>query len=149
MNLEHNDVVNFLIKAKKATYAGKGPELLPSRPQSHDLLYEEGHLKYIDTYIGGTAFSGEEAMWYQEIPFWSMNYCGRVIAEGFSGDFLKEALLNIPFEKPFRGPEKYKRDDLLYTSKVHGDFLWFFGMEEIYFHDVKVYECRFHGGSIK
>ena len=30
--------IRFLLKAKKATYAGKGPEMLPSRPKAHDLM---------------------------------------------------------------------------------------------------------------
>ena len=34
----------FLLRAKRATYAGKGPEEAPSRPRSHDLSYQEGDL---------------------------------------------------------------------------------------------------------
>ena len=33
-----------------------------------------------------------------------MNYYGRVIEENFNGDFLKEALLQVDEELPFRGP---------------------------------------------
>lgn len=54
-------LLEFLITAKKATYAGKGAETTSSRIKSHDLIYEDG-------------------------------------------DFLKEALLLVPEEKPFRGP---------------------------------------------
>ncbi|MEJ6952417.1 helix-turn-helix transcriptional regulator [Halanaerobiaceae bacterium ANBcell28] len=43
-------VIEFLCRAKKETYAGKGAETKPSRPNSHDLEYTEGNLKYIDTY---------------------------------------------------------------------------------------------------
>ena len=32
---------------------------------------------------------------------------------------------------------------------TNGDFTWFQGYEEIYFHDKKVYECFFHGGMMK
>jgi len=56
-------IVEFLIRAKKATYAGKGAETDSSRPGSHDLLYAEGALKYIDTYLGNAKFAGEEALW--------------------------------------------------------------------------------------
>ena len=35
------ELVDFLIKAKKATYAGKGAETIPSRLKSHDLIYQE------------------------------------------------------------------------------------------------------------
>jgi len=54
------NVIKFLIKAKKATYAGKGAQTASSRPNSHDLQYSEGQLKYIDTYLGGSKFAGEE-----------------------------------------------------------------------------------------
>jgi hypothetical protein len=41
MSLLNNQIIiPFLCKAKKATYAGKGPEKIPSRPGSHDLQYE-------------------------------------------------------------------------------------------------------------
>ena len=49
-------VIGFLIRAKKATYAGKGAESASSRPKSHDLMYREGGLTYIDTYLGGERF---------------------------------------------------------------------------------------------
>lgn len=144
-----NKLVEFLIRAKKATYAGKGPETAPSRPASHDLQYSEGDLLYIDTYLGGEKFSGEEAVWSGGKPVWAMNYCGRIVAEGFSGDFLKEALTNVPFDMPYRGPAEYSNGNYLYKCTVTGDFHWFNGYEEIYNDGVKTYECVFHGGDIK
>ncbi len=36
--MDKNDMIGFLIKAKRATYAGKGAETVPSRPKSHDLF---------------------------------------------------------------------------------------------------------------
>lgn len=104
--------VEFLIRAKKATYAGKGAEAESSRPRSHDLHYSEGDMLYIDTYLGGERFAGEEAVWKDGSPYWSMNYVGRVTGTPFSGDFLKEALLRVPFDKPFRGPEEYTEGGL-------------------------------------
>ena len=111
-------IIDFLIKAKKATYAGKGAETEASRPNSHDLQYTEGTLKYIDTYLGGLKFAGQEALWKDDTPFWSMNYTGRVIGSNFSGDFLKEALLNVSAEYPFRGPLHYKNRDFTYVCKI-------------------------------
>ena len=84
-------IVEFLIRAKQATYAGKGAETAPSRVKSHDLEYREGDFLYYDTYLGGDRFAGEEALWISGIPYWSMNYAGRVTGENFSGDFLKAA----------------------------------------------------------
>ncbi|QSF47649.1 hypothetical protein JRJ22_06910 [Paenibacillus tianjinensis] len=143
------ELIDFLLEAKKATYAGEGPELSPSRPSSHDLEFTRGNLQYIDTYLGSEKFTGAEAIWEKDKPLWAMNYAGRVTAEGFSGDFLKEALLHVPADRPFRGPEQYSDGHFTYTCTVNGDFGWFNGVEEIRAGGMKVYECMFHGGWIK
>ena len=139
----------FLLKAKKETYAGKGPESSSSRPLSHDLKYEEDDMLYIDTYLGGECFSGEEAAWKDNLPIWAMNYSGRVIGENFSGEFLKAALREVPFDKPYRGPTYYQDGDYTYLCKVDGTFEWYQGYEEILHQDVRIYECYFHGGKVR
>ena len=149
INYINEDVIDFLCKAKKSTYAGNGNESKSSRPNSHDFEYVEGNLKYIDTYLGGEQFLGEEALWKDDIPFWSMNYMGRVLDERFSGSFLKEALRLMPKENPYRGPVIYQNGQYKYHCMISGEFKWFQGYEEIYFDDIKVYECFFHGQTIK
>ena len=138
----------FLIRAKQATYAGKGAETAPSREKSHDLIYKDGDYMYYDTYLGSGKFAGEEALWIKNTPVWSMNYIGRVTGDNFSGDFLKEALLLVPEDKPFRGPEKYINGDYTYRCEISGDYEWFQGKEIICYKDSQIYECVFHGGSI-
>lgn len=140
--------IDFLIRAKQKTYAGKGAEEAPSRPHSHDLKYEEGSLCYLDTYLGGDRFAGEEALWENGLPVWSMNYAGQVTGGPFSGDFLKEALLRVPKEKPFRGPAFYQNGDYAYTCRVEGDFAWFQGYETIAYRGEVIYDCHFHGTLI-
>jgi len=147
--MDQRRIIEFLLKAKKATYAGKGPEMNPWRPESHDLKYEENDLLYIDTYLGGEKFAGEEALWVNNKPFWAMNYCGRVTGNGFDGDFLKEALSNVSADKPYRGPEEFIKGDYIYKCSVDGDFEWFSGFEEIFKGNQKIYECMFHGGFVK
>lgn len=142
-------VVEFLIRAKKATYAGKGAETSSSREKSHDLVYRDGDYMYYDTYLGTGRFAGEEALWINGNPSWSMNYIGRVTGDHFSGDFLKESLLHVPEDKPFRGPEKYSNGNYSYHCDIDGDFEWFQGRETICFRGSKVYECVFHGGLIE
>ena len=142
-------IVSFLIRAKRATYAGKGAETAPSRIGSHDLVYRENNLMYYDTYLGGDKFAGEEALWISDVPYWSMNYIGRVTGSPFSGDFLKEALLQVPEDMPYRGPEKYVNGDYTYSCSVEGDFDWFQGKETISYCGNQIYECVYHGGLIK
>lgn len=148
MNKER--LINFLCEAKKATYAGGGSEeLKSSRPNSHDLVCEKEELKYIDSYLGGDNFIGEEAIWEENKPIWGMNYTGRVVGEDFSGKFLKEALSHVTLEMPYRGPSRYEKEGYTYKCRIEGEFEWFVGCEKIFFNGVKVYECMFHGGSIK
>lgn len=142
-------IVEFLCRAKRETYAsGNAKECIPCRPNSHDLKYCEGNLIYIDTYLGGEKFVGEEAIWNDNIPLWSMNYAGRIVEEGFEGWFLKEALRIVNEEYPYRGPLSYENGDFKYECSFAGNFEWFDGEEVIYKNDVKIYECKFHGGVI-
>ncbi|MDD7793578.1 DUF5680 domain-containing protein [Clostridium sp. 'White wine YQ'] len=145
---KNEKVIEFLCKAKKKTYAGRGAEVEPSRPSSHDLRYIEGNFKYIDTYLGGRNFAGEEAIWQEDVPIWSMNYIGRVLSEEFSGGFLKEVLSNVNNKYPYRGPLVYENGEYKYHAIINGEFSWFQGYEEIYYNHKKVYECFFHGGNI-
>lgn len=142
-------VVAFLCKAKRNGYAAHAPEQRPSRPASHDIHYSDGDFLYIDSYLGGERFSGEEAVWYKEKPVWAMNFSGRVLGQNFSGDFLKEALSNITEDLPFRGPLVHRNGDNSYHCSINGGFEWFQGHEEIFCVGERVYECYFHGGIVK
>ena len=144
-----DNIVSFLIRAKRATYAGKGAETASCRPNSHDLTYSEDNFLYYDSYLGGEKFVGEEALWIDGNPYWSMNYAGRVTGENFSGDFLKEALLYVPYDKPFRGPEHYESGEYTYDCVVEGTFEWFQGYENICYQGDQIYECHFHGSVIR
>ncbi len=147
--VENKKLRGFLLEAKRNTYAGKGRKSDPSRPNSHDYRYEIGDLLYIDTYIGGESFSGEEAVWVKNNPVYAMNYFGRVLAENFSGDFLKAALREVRAEKPYRGPVFYQEGEFVYSCKVSGNLDWYQGYEEIYDRNQKLYECYFHGGVVR
>ena len=142
-------LIDFLIRAKRATYAAKSGQVAGCRPNSHDAAYKEGDYSYLDTYLGGEMFSGQEAVWVKDTPLWTMNYVGRVLDAGFSGDFLKEVLLNVPKEYPYRGPLCYRQGDYSYHAIIQGEFSWYSGTEEIFLKNRKVYECLFHGGTIR
>lgn len=140
--------LDFLIRAKKSTYAGYGAEETSNRPSSHDLTFADGKFLYIDTYLGSEKFAGEEGVWIEDTPVWAMNYAGRVLLESFSGDFLRKCLSLTAKEMPYRGPSLYKEGDYTYHCTIQGDMEWFQGTEEIFYLDIKVYECCFHGGYL-
>lgn len=138
----------FLHTSNLKGYAGNGILSTPSRPASKDFQYEEGNLKYIDTYVGGERFSGEEGIWVDNMPYWTMNYCGRLLDRQYNYDFLMEALRHVPKEQPYRGPVLYQKGNYLYHCHINGDFSWLQGYEEIFYERTKIYECYFHGGII-
>lgn len=147
--ISKKEIIKFLCKAKKETYAGSNNKSESSRPNSSDLKYSEKDLLYIDTYLGSEKFIGEEGIWIENIPYWGMNYFGKVTDRGFSGSFLKEALVNVEEDLPYRGPTIYKKGDYVYHCMIEGDFTSFTGKEEIYLKNKKIYECIFHGGTLK
>ena len=147
-NTDLDELIVFRLEANVNTYAAFKNEVDSTRPASHDYRYENGRYMYYDTYVGGEKFAGEEAVWKDGAPVYAMNYMGQVLGDGFSGNFLKEALRAADANLPYRGPETYQSGEYLYRCNVTGDITWFQGYEEIYMNDTKVYECHFHGGTV-
>jgi hypothetical protein len=152
MALFDNDFIQFLLRAKRATYAGGDQgQVASSRTVSHDLAYREGQFAYLDTYLGGFAFIGEEAVWQAEKPVWGMNYYGTMttdeIPPGFS-DFLKLALRSAPVEAPYRGPASLVEGSFAYICQWEGTLEMFRGQEEIMQDGHFIYRLYFHGGKI-
>lgn len=147
--IEISELACFLVKAKKATYANKTNKVNSSRKESHDYSYQENNYTYLDSFFGAENFSGQEIVYKDGKPCWSMNYYGRVIEENFNGDFLKEALLQVDEELPFRGPLFYQKEEYLYLLRIQGKIDFFQGVEEIYYQTYKVYEGFIQGGIVK
>ena len=147
-----SEFVQFLIQAKKNTYAGDGTLSAPSRPASKDLLFQQADYLYLDTYLGSVDFIGEEAVWHHQEPLWAMNYYGTMltdeIPEGFS-HCLKGALQNIPVEAPYRGPAHFQDGPFEYTCLWKGDLDQFEGTEQICMNGKAIYQLTFHGGSLR
>lgn len=152
MNCTKLALKEFLVRAKRNTYAGNGVLSAPSRPNSKDLHYEEGDLLYIDSYFGSMDFIGEEMVCENNVPVWGMNYYGKMlipdIPEGFSR-CLKSALKAIPVEYPFRGPAVFEHEEFTYKCFWQGSLSDFIGNEEIYLDETCIYKLSFRGGYIK
>ncbi len=141
----------FLLRAKRATYAsGAEPEDGP-RLSSHDLPYREGEWSYLDSYLGGRTFIGEEAVWKGKTAVWGMNYFGWMetedIPQGFS-PFLKHALMAAPPETPLRGPQRFTEGVFDFFCTWEGDLRHFQGKEQILFRGTCIYQLVFHGGFL-
>jgi hypothetical protein len=63
--------LDFLIKAKKATYASQGDNasVTPLLEGSRQLEFQEGHFLYRDIYFGMSYFACQEIVYYQGIRF--------------------------------------------------------------------------------
>ncbi|WP_438762312.1 DUF5680 domain-containing protein [Enterococcus sp. AZ194] len=142
------NILTFLVKAKRETYANNTGQTDSSRLQSYDLQFAEGKYMYRDSYVGTHSFSGQEIVWYDKEPVWSMNYYGDVLDHKFKSSFLKSALMNPSEKLPYRGPRLLRKEAYTYVMDVSGDFDKFSGTEKIYFEDLLVYELFFHGGKI-
>lgn len=144
-----DEMMEFRLEASRNTYAGFSNEVSSTRLDSHDFRFEKGEWTYHDSYVGGEQFAGEEAVWKSGKAVWAMNYCGRVLDQRFSGNFLKAALRAADMKLPFRGPEFFQDGEYVYKTSVSGGVEWFQGFEEIYCGGEKVYECFYHGGICK
>lgn len=144
-----DSLICFIVKAKKETYASKKGKVDSLRTGSHDYIFRDGEYTYCDSFFGSSFFSGQEIVYKKDQAIWSMNYYGQVLDDHFSGDFLKEALLQVNNEYPYRGIELYNKGEYTYTLAVEGNINSFSGHEKIYYRSDKIYECLFHGGMLK
>ena len=149
--MELND---FLVKAKKNTYAsnGEGGEK-KLEDGTKELVYEEGEFKYRDRYFGSKDFVGEEIVWKNNQPIWGMNYFGFMLPVPVDSkkflEFLKKALSEVETSKPFRGPDQLNKGDFIYANSAHGTIENFHGEEVIFYLNERVYRLFYHGGAIK
>ena len=127
------NIINFLIEAKKNTYAnGKILKTNPLRQGSSDYHFEDkiGDKKtiYHDTYFGGKKFVGEEVVYLDnEEPVWGMNYYGYSLNddeyEKAITKALRPALMQVGINKkvlPLRGPSKFVNSDYIHTFESNG-----------------------------
>lgn len=146
---DHQQLLEFIIETKRNTYANKSNKQESSRNQSHDYMFENNNFQYYDSFFGSEKFSGQEIVYQNKKICWSMNYYGQVLSHEFRSDFLKQALLHVNQQSPFRGPQFYQKGEYTYISQYNGDITFFEGSENIYYQNKRIYTCRFHGEYIK
>lgn len=152
-----NKIKDFLIEAKKQTYANNlGERMASTRLNSKDYEYKKDNMIYHDTYFGGTRFIGEEVVYIDNKTYWAMNYYGvtldETLGEETMDNALRPALMLVGNDVsviPVRGPKEFINGEYKYTFKVEGDLNCFNGVETIYKNDVKIYELKCSGGLIK
>src|SRR4051812_37210851 len=149
----------FLVDAKRKTYAGLDDDatvLAPLLPGSKQLEYRAGDLSYRDIYFGMRFFVGQETVQAGPGVIWSMSYAGGVAPDVVDRNeflsiytFLRQALLAIRDDRPFRGPPQFENESFRYVNTSSGDVAEFHGEEQIHRGGVKVYGLRYSGGLLR
>lgn len=149
----------FLVDAKRRTYAGLDDDATvsaPAFPGSKQLEYRAQNLSYRDIYFGMTYFVGQEVVCSDDRVVWSMSYAGGLIP-GIADRaevaaiyaFLRQSLLRIQADTPFRGPLLFEEGDFRYVNTPEGDVCEFAGAEQVTRSGTKVYDLRYGGGMIR
>ena len=151
-NLEQ--LQDFIVKAKAATYVGGGQKSLARRPGSHDLEFHLDPFSYLDSYFGGSDFLGQEVVFFEGRAVWVMNYYGRIlepekILAAEAGRIIQESLSRMYQEGRFLGGFEHHTHGCTYTDTSQGDLTSFTGMEWITREGLRVYELVYHGGLVK
>lgn len=156
------ELSKFLVRAKKATYAGEGREVAPERPGFKELEYKEGIWSYRDSYTGFYSAPGQEIVRLNDKPVWAMAYSGGMMP-GFSDDlnlaketfsFLKDMLKEVEEWAPFRGSVGFRsvsEGKWIYENELPrgADIRDFIGREKIRYHNNLVFAQDYIGGIIR
>ena len=151
-------LVNFLLQAKRHTYANQGDEatVAPLLSGTKQLEYGDGLFFYRDIYAGMAYFVGQEIVAYQDHPVWSMSYAGGVVPAvtdhatiGAIYAFLRLALRQGTVALPYRGPTVVREGSCVYTHQSAGTLEAFWGHERITDHTQLVYELHYRGGVLR
>lgn len=146
-----DELLSFLVKAKKNSYAAGVIPVSSTRKNSKDLHFIEGEYRYLDSYFGSERFLGQEVVWKNKLEVWGMNYYGFLLEDAIPEElpeFLKRALSQIDKQNPYRGKDGFKEGDFSYHCAWTGSFDQFRGEEYITFAGTRIYELYFHGGLL-
>lgn len=146
----------FLVAAKRATYAGQGGAATasPLLQDSKQLEYRDAEFLYRDIYFGLVHFVGQEVVYFASRAVWSMSYAGGLVAGIEKSSvkpvysFLRQALMAVPAHLPLRGPMLFEQEAMRYTFQCSGTLEQFTGVEEIHRHAECLYRLHVTGGCL-
>lgn len=142
----------FLIDSNKAGYAGgEEKKWTKQTDSSTTILFKKGDWSSQDNFFGGEPYGGRIIVFYQNKPAWMMVYYGwieRGTEMNSIYGILRNALMRMPEDAPFRGPKEYKENDFSYTNAWQGDVLRYSGEEQILRNGKLVYKANYMGGLV-
>lgn len=148
------ELKSFLVIAKKNTYAAQGNEVEPERKGFKELLFTQGDFEYRDSYTGYFMAPGQEVVRYKGKPIWMMAYGGDVYSRDRDEvkkiySFLKQALLLVEKDRPFRGPKYFVKGEYKYKDESEGTINNFKGTEVILHKGKIVFKQNYIGGLVE
>lgn len=148
-----DELTAFIVEAKAKTYVGDGSPRPSCRQGSQDIGYERDAWSYLDSYFGGTDFSGQEVVWHDGIPVWAMNYFGKVFAPDLidgsrAGSVIRDALTAMYSQGRFLGGMRYEHAHGLYVDTSEGQTTGFSGREVILVNSREAYALDYRGGLV-
>ncbi|EMY4797232.1 DUF5680 domain-containing protein [Bacillus pacificus] len=158
MSINHKSLAQFIVEAKRRTYASQGDDASVQAllNGSKQLEYSSGDYFYRDIYFGSAFFIGQETVEFENRPIWSMVYSGGVTNPNSDWDimgpiynFLRQALRSVDTNSIYRGPNYYKSGTYIFKNEYEGTLDCFQGKKIILIGDEKVYELKYSGGIVR
>ena len=150
---EYKRVRQFLLYCGREGYAAAGDEVQKKEADgSTTIELVRGDFRFHDNYFGGEPYGGREVVFYQDKPVWMMVYYGLVLDGGNDVGplygFLRKALVAVPDEALYRGPQALADGNLQYTNHWQGEIERFLGEESITRDGQCVYQASYIGGLV-
>lgn len=142
----------FLIDSNRAGYAGgEEKKWVKELDGSTTIPFEKGPWRSHDNFFGGEPYGGRTIVFHEGKPFWMMVYYGWV-AEGVESNpvygVLRNALMQMPEDYPFRGPKEHKEGEFTYSNSWEGEDDRFSGEEQIRQGEKLIYKANYLGGLV-
>src|SRR5687767_8125808 len=111
MNFSTDQLKKFIIESNKAGWASSGESGNTRETDgSKSFRFSLGDFSSHDNYFGGEPYGGRAVVFYRGKPVWMMVYYGEVLPDvDFEQAYsvLRKALMNMPQDHPFRGPNQF------------------------------------------
>lgn len=148
-NIKLDDLKEFLVEARRATYAGGGVPVDNSKLQgAKEFVHIKGDWYYQDIYFAGLKnLIGQEVVYYNQKPIWSMVYFGDQIKEE-TAEFLKAVLSESTESCRVGNRFETKKKSYTYEDFGEGTLEKFFGEERINYQTKNIYKLKYQGGFI-
>ncbi len=150
--MDNRALQQFLIDLNKAGYAGgEEKKWVKELDGSTTIPFAKGEFRSNDNFFGGEPYGGRVIVFHKDKPVWIMVYYGW-IETGTETDpvyaVLRNALMNMPEDAPFRGPKEFKQGEFVYTNTWEGNVERYSGQEQIKKGEAIVYKAHYRGGLV-